>query len=74
MGWPLYIAIFFTIWWVVIFAVLPFGVRSQAEEGDVTEGSDPGAPARPMLLAKVIWTTIISIVVFALFYVWMEYL
>jgi predicted secreted protein len=27
-------AIYFVLWWVVLFAVLPFGVRSQAEDGE----------------------------------------
>jgi predicted secreted protein len=29
-----YAATFFLIWWVVLFAVLPWGVRSQLESGD----------------------------------------
>ena len=29
------IAIFFVVWWIVLFAVLPFGMRTQEEEGDV---------------------------------------
>ncbi|MGL4496733.1 MAG: DUF1467 family protein, partial [Beijerinckiaceae bacterium] len=29
------IAIYFVIWWIILFAVLPFGVRSQVEEGKV---------------------------------------
>ncbi|HWT31144.1 MAG TPA: DUF1467 family protein, partial [Propylenella sp.] len=36
-------AIFFVIWWVVLFAVLPFGVRSQHEMNDVTLGTEHGA-------------------------------
>jgi len=39
------IAIYFIIWWVVLFAVLPWGVHSQEESGDVAPGTDPGAPA-----------------------------
>jgi predicted secreted protein len=60
------IAIYFIIWWVVLFMVLPWGVRSQEEGGDVVSGSDPGAPVIPRLLWKLIWTTAISCVVFAL--------
>ena len=41
------IAIYFLIWWVVLFAVLPWGVRSQEEAGEVVPGTDPGAPAAP---------------------------
>ena len=62
---PIAIAIFLTIWFTVLFAVLPFGVRSQHEAGDFVAGTDPGAPVEPRLLAKAIWTTVISAVVFA---------
>lgn len=60
------IAIYFIIWWVVLFAVLPFGVRSQQEGGAVSEGTDPGAPVVPRLWLKLVWTTMVSLVVFAL--------
>jgi predicted secreted protein len=63
------IAIYFIIWWVVLFAVLPFGVRSQEESGAVAEGTDPGAPAVPRILAKLGWTTVVATVVFAICYV-----
>jgi predicted secreted protein len=57
-------ALYFVVWWTVLFAVLPFGVRSQAESGEVAEGSDPGAPAAPALREKAIWTTVVSAVPF----------
>jgi len=63
------IAIFFLIWWVVLFAVLPWGIRSQHEEGDISEGTDPGAPAVPRLGRKLLWTTLVSVVIFAGCYV-----
>jgi predicted secreted protein len=62
------IAIYFIIWWVVLFAVLPWGVRSQAEHGEIEPGTDPGAPAIPRLWAKLFWTTVVSGVVFAALY------
>ncbi len=62
---PIAIAIFITIWFTVLFAVLPFGVRSQHEAGDFVPGTDPGAPVAPRLLVKALWTTLISAVVFA---------
>ena len=61
-------AIFFIIWWIVLFTTLPIGVRSQAEEEDVTLGTEHGAPARPALLRKMALTTAISLVLFGLFY------
>ncbi len=63
------IAIYFLIWWLTLFAVLPFGVRSQHEDGDMVPGSDPGAPIVPRLLWKLFWTTFVSGVIFAILYV-----
>lgn len=62
---PIAIAIFLTIWFTVLFAVLPFGIRSQHEAGDFVRGTDPGAPVAPRLLVKALWTTVISAAVFA---------
>ncbi len=59
------LAVYFIVWWVVLFAVLPFGVRSQAEAVDVTPGTDPGAPVRPQLLRKMLVTTVLAAVVTA---------
>lgn len=61
---PMAVAIYITIWFVVLFAVLPWGVRSQHEEPDYAQGTDPGAPVAPKLLAKALWTTGLSVVVF----------
>jgi predicted secreted protein len=63
--WPMAIAIFATIWWVLLFAVLPFGVQSQHETAEIVPGSDPGAPVAPRLLVKTLWTTGLSLVAFA---------
>ncbi|ETR75314.1 hypothetical protein X566_21570 [Afipia sp. P52-10] len=59
------LAIYFVVWWVVLFAVLPFGIRSQAEEGGAVEGTDPGAPIVAGMRAKLLWTTLISAILFA---------
>lgn len=60
-------AIFLTIWWTVLFAVLPLGVVSHAEAGiDKGDGGDPGAPVDPKLKKKFLTTTWISVVVFAM--------
>jgi predicted secreted protein len=55
------IAIYFTIWWTVLFMVLPWGVTSHAQAGiDKGDGGDPGAPVDPMLKKKFLTTTWIS--------------
>ena len=59
-------AVFLTIWFTTLFAILPIGIRSQAESGSVAHGTDPGAPVAPKLLMKALLTTLVSIVVFVL--------
>jgi len=51
---------------VVLFAILPWGVRSQQESGEVTPGTDPGAPAAHLVWRKLLWTTVVATVVFAI--------
>jgi predicted secreted protein len=59
------IAIYLTIWWTVLFAVLPLGVTSHHEAGiDPGDGSDPGSPVDPKIKKKFITTTWISAVLF----------
>jgi predicted secreted protein len=58
-------AIYFVLWWIVLFLTLPFGVRSQHEDGESSPGTDPGAPVATQMGRKLIWTTIISAVIFA---------
>lgn len=55
---------FVTIWFVVLFAILPIGIRSQRESGGYVEGTDPGAPVNPQLLKKALLTTLVSLLVF----------
>jgi predicted secreted protein len=63
------IAIYFIMWWLILFTVLPLGVRNAAEAGvAVEEGNDAGAPVAHGLKWKAVLTTIITSVVFAMFY------
>ena len=73
MSLSLSIAVYFTIWWTVLFAILPIGVRSLHEEGGGSAGSDPGAPANPRLGMKALWTTLVASVVFAVVWLVAEY-
>jgi len=68
VGWVSAVAVYFIIWWVVLFTMLPIGVRSQVEDEDVTLGTEHGAPARPMLVRKMLLTTVVACVIFGAFY------
>jgi predicted secreted protein len=59
------LAIYFVIWWITLFLTLPFGVRSQHEDGEGAPGTDPGAPIMARLGRKLIWTTGISAAIYA---------
>jgi predicted secreted protein len=60
------LAIYFILWWLVLFTILPIGIHSQHESGEITPGTDPGAPAVHVLWRKLLWTTIVASIVFAI--------
>lgn len=62
------VAIYFIIWWVTLFAVLPFGIKSQREAGEVSPGSDPGAPAITRFGRVILVNSLVAAVGFAAFY------
>ncbi|HJM94034.1 MAG: DUF1467 family protein [Alphaproteobacteria bacterium] len=60
------ILIYVVVWWLVLFMVLPFGVRTVREEGgEVIEGGATSAPAKPRVFLKMVITTVISAVLMA---------
>lgn len=67
------IAIYFIIWWTVLFAVLPIGVRTQGEDGSIVPGTPESAPTAPRLLRVVVLTTLISALVFAALWALVRY-
>ena len=73
MSVTLGIAIYVVMWWTVLFAVLPIGVRTQAEDGSVVPGTPESAPTAPRLLRTVFLTTVVSAVLFALFWAVIHY-
>jgi len=60
------VAIYFLIWWVTLFAVLPWGVRNQEESGEIVPGTDPGAPAVHRVWGKLGWTTLVATIIFGI--------
>jgi len=59
-------AIYFVIWWITLFLTLPFGIRSQHEDGVGAAGTDPGAPIASRMGPRLLWTTVLSAAIFAL--------
>jgi predicted secreted protein len=69
MSWISIAAIYFIIWWLVLFATLPFSLKTQDDEGETVLGTVSSAPQGPHMLRAIVRTTIVSLVIFAGFYV-----
>ena len=63
------VAIYVVIWWITLFAILPIGVKTQADEDDITLGTAESAPHRHRMGFKLILTSLVAAVIFALYYV-----
>ena len=68
IGFTFGVAIYGMIWFVTLFTVLPFGVVTQDEAGDVEPGSPGSAPAIVRIGRKLLITTFISSVLFIIVY------
>lgn len=69
MTWFSVLAIYFIIWWTVLFAMLPLGLRTQDDEGDTTLGTVPSAPRGPHMLKTVVRTTVVSLLICGAFFI-----
>jgi predicted secreted protein len=65
MGWATGLMVYLVIWWTVLFAILPLGVKRVENPG---RGEDRGAPERPELKRKAIITTLLSAALWLAFF------
>ena len=54
--------IFVLIWWIIFFSLLPIDVDRKHKE--MVEGADKGSPENPKIAKKIIYTTIITSIIF----------
>jgi predicted secreted protein len=66
MSWATGLMVYLVIWWTVLFAILPLGVKRVEDPG---RGQDRGAPQDPRLVRKAIITTAVAAVLWLGFYV-----
>ncbi len=59
-------AIYFILWFLSIFLVLPFGVVTQAEQGVIEKGTSHSAPAENPMPVKLLLTTIVAALIYFL--------
>lgn len=68
MSWISFTALFFVTWWIALFAVLPFSVKTQDDDQNVTLGTVSSAPQGPHMLRAVVRTTIVTAIIMGVFY------
>ena len=54
--------IFVLIWWIIFFSLLPIDVDRKHKE--MVEGVDKGSPENPKIIKKIIYTTVITLIIF----------
>ncbi len=64
------IAVYFVIWWISLFMVLPWGNKPDEH---VNKGNERGAPAKPRLLIKFLVTTILAIIFWLLLWLAIDF-
>jgi len=62
------LAIYGIVWFLTLFVVLPFGVVAQNETDEAVPGSAESAPTNPMIGRKLLITTALATVLYALVY------
>lgn len=53
-------ALFFLVWWMVLFIALPFGLRPSRRTGGVSPLTESGAPRGRRVLIVLLLTTLIA--------------
>jgi predicted secreted protein len=62
------IIIYVNLWMVILFMVLPFGIKNQVDYVNYQKGTDPGAPVESKMKKKILITTLITTVIFSLIF------
>ncbi|WP_337183893.1 DUF1467 family protein [Shinella sp.] len=68
-----YFAVYFIVWWITLFAVLPVGLKTQAEANEVVPGTVESAPARFRGGRVVLMTTLVSAVIYGAYILAMQF-
>ena len=67
------VAVYFVIWWTVLFTVLRFAGRSQHDAGTRVPGTPASAPVAPKLLRVALATSVLAAIILGLFYLAIAY-
>ena len=60
------IVLFAVIWFMLFLTILPMRLKTQGESGEIDPGTHASAPANPQIKRKVIVTSLIAFVLWAI--------
>ena len=63
--------IFVLIWWIIFFSLLPIDVDRKHKE--IVEGVDKGSPENPKIIKKIIYTTVITLIIYICIFILVKY-
>lgn len=61
-----FIVVYVIAWWLILFMLLPIGVK---RDDNPEEGNDIGAPVRHMIGKKALWATVLAGMVLLVYWV-----
>jgi predicted secreted protein len=67
------VAVYFVIWWTVLFVTLPFAGQSQQEAGTRVPGTPASAPAAPKFLRVIVATSVLAAILLGLVFLAIQY-
>ena len=68
------LALYFLIWWTLLFAILPIvRAKTQGEAGEVVPGTPEGAPSRLVMGRVILINSIVAAIVFGIVVAVMNY-
>lgn len=66
------IVVFAVAWFLSLYAILPFGMRSQEEAGEVEPGTPASAPSEPRIRRKMLWATVSAVIIWIGVFLFLE--
>ncbi len=67
------LALYFICWWITLFIILPIGIRTQGEAGEVEQGSVKSAPFDSQIKKRFFYTSICAFLPFGIITFMLEY-
>lgn len=61
------LAIYFVLWWLILFTMLPIGLRTQEDDQNITFGTEASAPSRAPLAKIFIRTSVVTALIIGAF-------